>query len=78
MQKTIQMTLDGGLLKSVDTLVTRLKMTRSGFIRKSLEYSLKQYQSRCLEKKHRLGYVHKPVKDGEFSVWEEEQEWGDE
>jgi hypothetical protein len=30
-----------------------------------------------MEEKHRRGYLNKPVSEGEFSVWEEEQKWGD-
>jgi hypothetical protein len=30
-----------------------------------------------LERRHRKGYEAAPVKLGEFSVWEKEQEWGD-
>jgi hypothetical protein len=28
-----------------------------------------------LEHKHRKGYTEKPVKPGEFDVWENEQVW---
>jgi hypothetical protein len=31
-----------------------------------------------LEERHRRGYLKKPVPEGEFSVWEEEQKWSDE
>ena len=31
-----------------------------------------------LEERHREGYEKFPVAESEFSVWEEEQEWGDE
>jgi hypothetical protein len=31
-----------------------------------------------LEERHRQGYLKKPVSEGEFSVWEEEQKWSDE
>jgi len=30
-----------------------------------------------LEKKHKDGYLKLPVEPGEFSIWEDEQEWGD-
>jgi hypothetical protein len=31
-----------------------------------------------LERRHRRGYERFPVESHEFSVWEEEQVWGDE
>jgi len=29
-----------------------------------------------LEEKHKEGYLKSPVKPGEFSAWEDEQQWG--
>ena len=30
------------------------------------------------ERKHQQGYIAQPVNKNEFSVWEKEQDWGDE
>ena len=75
--KTIQMTLDEDLVEAVDKAVKRLRTTRSAFTRKALKEALKRLAVTDLERRHRKGYETHPVKRGEFSVWESEQEWGD-
>jgi predicted transcriptional regulator len=75
--KTVQMTLDDELVEAVDEVIKRLKTSRSEFTRKALRQALKQFQDEQLEKAHRTGYARKPVAPGEFSVWEDEQKWGD-
>lgn len=74
---TIQMTLDGQLLKKMDSTVKKLKTTRSAFIRESVQQYLKTLDVRRLEASHRTGYAKHPVVRGEFDVWESEQSWGD-
>jgi len=76
--RTIQMTLDDELVEAVDRVVKRLHTTRSAFTRNALKYALKQVNTDILEKKHKKGYERHPVGKTEFSVWESEQEWGDE
>lgn len=73
--KTIQMTLDEDLLDRVDKTIKELNTTRSAFIRESLQFNLDRLRIRELEKKHERGYLQKPVKRGEFDVWENEQIW---
>lgn len=75
--RTVQMTLDEELLASVDEAAKKLKTTRSGFTRRALREALDRLTIRELEQKHRRGYERKPVRKGEFGVWEEEQVWGD-
>jgi len=75
--KTVQMTLDDDLVEAVDKLVKELKTTRSAFTREALRDAIKRLNVRRLEDKHRRGYERQPVKEGEFSDWEAEQEWGD-
>ena len=75
--KTVQMTLDENLVKAVDSAARRLGTTRSGFTRQALRSALKEVRVKDLEAKQREGYKRKPVKRGEFSGWESEQEWGD-
>ena len=75
---TIQMTLDEELLKEVDGTVKRLRTTRSALIRDSIRYYLKSMQVRRLEAQDRQAYKRKPVRGGEFDIWEGEQVWGDE
>jgi predicted transcriptional regulator len=76
--RTVQMTLDDDLVDTVDKIVKELKTTRSAFTRQALEEAIDRLTIRRLEQQHRKGYELRPVKKGEFSVWEKEQEWGDE
>ena len=76
--RTIQMTLDDDLVKKVDAIANELRTTRSAFTRDALREAVQQYNIRCLELKHRQGYAVRPVNEEEFSVWEKEQNWGDE
>ncbi len=76
--RTIQMTLDDNLVKAVDKVIKKLHTTRSAFTRSALKEALKRYQQERLEEKHRKGYTLHQVQKGEFSVWEDEQAWGDE
>ncbi len=76
--RTIQMTLDDKLVQSVDKVVKELKTTRSAFTRSALRDAINRFSISRLEEKHRRGYELHPVNKEEFSVWEEEQDWGDE
>ncbi len=76
--RTIQMTLNDDLVKSVDIIVKELKTTRSAFTRNALQDALNRLNVSRLEEKHRRGYELHPVDKAEFSVWEKEQDWGDE
>lgn len=76
--KTIQMTLDEDLVKAVDRLSKQLHTSRSAFTRKALRDALSRYNVEQLEQRHKRGYEQTPVGADEFSVWEEEQAWGDE
>jgi metal-responsive CopG/Arc/MetJ family transcriptional regulator len=71
------MTLDDDLVEDVDKIVKALKTTRSAFTRKALKVAIRQVNIGMLEKKHREGYQQFPVKAGEFTEWDSEQEWGD-
>jgi metal-responsive CopG/Arc/MetJ family transcriptional regulator len=73
--KTVQMTLDEDLVVTVDRVIKRLGTTRSAFTRKALKMALREVQMSELERKHREGYRRKPVKHGEFDLWEAEQVW---
>ena len=73
--KTVQMTLDDELVSQVDRTVRKMRTTRSAFTREALRQALNRIAVEDLERKHREGYRRKPVKRGEFSVWEAEQVW---
>ena len=76
--RIVQMTLDDELVEAVDKVVEDLKTTRSSFTRNALREALERYHARRLEEQHRKGYERHPVAKDEFSVWEKEQDWGDE
>ena len=76
--KTLQMTLDEELFQTVDRVSKELHTSRSAFARQALRDALARYEEQHLEEKHRQGYLHHPVQTDEFSVWENEQAWGDE
>ena len=75
--RTIQMTLDDNLVASVDRLVEKLHTNRSAFTRAALQNAIRNFNVSRLEKKHRMGYEIHPVGEKEFSLWEEEQDWGE-
>ncbi|MDH3885536.1 MAG: ribbon-helix-helix domain-containing protein [Desulfobacterales bacterium] len=76
--RAIQMTLDDELVESVDKLVKELNTSRSAFTRDALRAAVKRFYTGLQEEKHRQGYFSNPVNKDEFSVWEKEQDWGDE
>ena len=75
--KTVQMTLDEALVAEVDRAARKLRTSRSGFTRDALRQAIRRLHVKELEERHRRGYARVPVSEGEFSVWEEEQEWGE-
>ncbi len=76
--KTVQMTLDEDLVIAVDKIVKRIHTTRSAFTRIALREAIEKFQVSRLERQHHRGYEMHPVAKSEFSVWEDEQDWGDE
>ncbi|HEU5248799.1 MAG TPA: ribbon-helix-helix domain-containing protein [Thermoanaerobaculia bacterium] len=73
--KVVQMTLDEELVEAVDRVARKLGTTRSAFTRKALREAVERARLQGLERKHRDGYARRPVRRGEFSVWEAEQAW---
>ena len=69
------MTLDDELVKQVDRAAKRLRTTRSAFARRALREALQRMRIAEMEDRHRRGYAAKPVRPGEFDVWESEQAW---
>jgi len=53
--KSIQMTLDDDLIKQVDTAIKALRITRSAFLRKSVEHYLRRLAIRQMEARHQGG-----------------------
>ena len=75
--RTVQMTLEEDLVKTVDNIAKKLRTNRSAFTRSALREAIHRLEVAHLEKMHRKGYTLKPVNNEEFSVWEKEQRWGD-
>jgi len=75
--KTVQMTLDADLVIAVDQAAKKLHTTRSAFTRRALREALEKLKVSGQEVRHRRGYEQRPVKDGEFDVWESEHAWGE-
>jgi metal-responsive CopG/Arc/MetJ family transcriptional regulator len=73
--QTVQLTLDEDLVEQVDAAVRSLKTTRSAFARQALKAALARFEEEALERKHREGYLCKPVRGNEFQPWEGEPSW---
>ena len=76
--KTVQMTLDDDLVQAVDRVAKKLHTSRSAFTRRALHEAIARHNLEQLERRHRQGYERRQVAADEFSVWETEQNWGDE
>jgi metal-responsive CopG/Arc/MetJ family transcriptional regulator len=76
--RTVQMTLDEALVRTVDRMARDLHTTRSAFTRDALQQAIRRIRTHKLEEQHRRGYRLKPAGAGEFDAWEREQAWGDE
>ena len=75
--KTVQMTLEEGLVERVDRAARRLGTSRSAFTRLALRDALSRLATREKERQHRRGYETRPVRRGEFDDWAGEQVWPD-
>ncbi|MDW7710099.1 MAG: ribbon-helix-helix protein, CopG family [Deferrisomatales bacterium] len=76
--RTVQMTLDEGLVDEVDRVAEELHTTRSAFAREALRQAVERFRTRKLEQRHREGYERRPVDPAELALWEGEHEWGEE
>jgi metal-responsive CopG/Arc/MetJ family transcriptional regulator len=74
--KTIQMTIDSQLLKTVDRITRARKTSRSAFIRDALQAAIRREKISEAESRHSAGYVRQPVAAGEFDLWIDDQDWG--
>ena len=76
--ETIQVVLDGKLLKAADRAAKRQKLNRSALIRQALEQHLKRLQVLDLEARDRRGYETRPQRVEEYGPWEETAAWPEE
>jgi metal-responsive CopG/Arc/MetJ family transcriptional regulator len=73
--ETIQVVLDTKLLKATDLAAKRQKVNRSALIRHALQQHLKRLHELELEERDRRGYLAKPQRQEEFSIWEDAAAW---
>jgi metal-responsive CopG/Arc/MetJ family transcriptional regulator len=73
--KTVQMTIDEGLIAEVDRVAAAQGKSRSAFTREALRTALASANERQLEEQHRLGYQRQPVEPGEFGDWGDDEAW---
>ena len=75
--RTVQLTLEDDLVTAVDQAASQRRQSRSAFTRDALRAALAKLEAQALEQQHREGYLHQPVRPGEFSDFEDEQVWID-
>ena len=73
--ETIQVVMEGGLLKAADQAARRLKVNRSALIRDAVREHLKRLHYRELERKEREAYERIPDDPAEFAVWDKVTTW---
>ena len=69
--------IDDDIFRTVEHTANTLHVTVTAFMQSALRHAVQQQNCRELEGKHRQGYLANPIEPDEFSVWEEEQAWGD-
>jgi predicted transcriptional regulator len=75
--ETIQVVLEGDLLRRVDRAARRLKLNRSALIREALRQHLKQLQLRSREEADRRGYQRDPADADGLGAWDGVASWPD-
>jgi metal-responsive CopG/Arc/MetJ family transcriptional regulator len=73
--ETIQVVMEGGLLKAADRTARRLKLNRSALIRDALRQHLKRLHLRELEQQEREAFERIPDDPEEFAVWDKVATW---
>jgi metal-responsive CopG/Arc/MetJ family transcriptional regulator len=71
--QTIQVAVDGRLLRAADSAAGRKKIDRSALVREALREHLKRIEQKDNERRDRLGYQHHP--DADVSAWEAVAAW---
>jgi metal-responsive CopG/Arc/MetJ family transcriptional regulator len=73
--ETIQVVMEGGLLKAADRAARKLKVNRSALIRDAIREHLKRLHTRGLEAQEREAYERIPDDPEEFAVWDKVAAW---
>jgi metal-responsive CopG/Arc/MetJ family transcriptional regulator len=72
---TIQVVMEGDLVKAADRAARRLKVNRSALIRDAVREHLKRLHYRELERKEQEAYARTPDDPAEFAVWDKVAAW---
>jgi metal-responsive CopG/Arc/MetJ family transcriptional regulator len=73
--ETIQVVMEGGLLKATDRAARKLKVNRSALIRDAVREHLKRLHTRQLELQEREAYERIPDDPAEFAAWDRVAAW---
>jgi metal-responsive CopG/Arc/MetJ family transcriptional regulator len=73
--ETIQVVMEGELLKAADRAARKLKVNRSALIRDAVREHLKRLHTRGLERQEREAYERVPDDPQEFGVWDKVAAW---
>jgi metal-responsive CopG/Arc/MetJ family transcriptional regulator len=76
--ETIQVVLEGDLLKAADRAARKLKTNRSALFREALRAHLKQLESADREKRDRDGYTRYPDSLDDPGIWDQVADWPEE
>ena len=76
--ETIQVVLEGELLKAADRAARRLKINRSAFIREAMREHLRALRIREREEADRKGYARSKESRVEMAAWDRVVAWPDE
>jgi metal-responsive CopG/Arc/MetJ family transcriptional regulator len=72
---TIQVVMEGDLVKAADQAARRLKVNRSRLIREALREHLRRLHHRELERQEREAYERIPDDPAEFALWDKVAAW---
>ena len=76
--ETIQVVLEGELLKAADRAARRLKVNRSAFIREAMREHLRALRTREREEADRSGYERSKETAADLAAWDRVAAWPDE
>ncbi len=73
--ETIQVVLDGKLLRAADRAARRAKLNRSALIRDALREHLRRMEIRAQEEQERAAYARLRQDENELLAWDPEAIW---
>ena len=73
--ETIQVVLEGELLRATDRAARRLKLNRSAFIRQAVREHLRTLRVREREEADRKGYASTAESTAELAAWDRVAAW---